>query len=180
MELIFVRHTKVDIEKGICYGQKDIALKKDYLSDFQQIKNHLTNEHIDTILTSPLSRCTLLANYLGDFHQSKILRKAALKELNFGNWEGVAWEDIYHSDEGQQWFKDYWNTPCPAGESFYDLLERTKSILNELNFQKDQKYLIITHSGPIRCFYHLINQEPLDHIFNLSIPYGSITRMTLP
>ncbi len=180
MELIIIRHTNVDLPKGICYGQKDVSLKKDYLSDFEQIKQQLGNENINTILTSPLSRCTQLANYLSEYYQSNVLQKAALKELNFGSWEGISWEKIYHSDEGQKWFKDYWNMPCPGGESFYDLLQRTKSILDELNIQKNQKCLIITHSGPIRCFYHLIKQKPLAQLFNLSIPYGSITRMILP
>lgn len=82
MEIYLIRHTTPDIEKGICYGQSDIPLKDTFPSEVKNILKSIP-KHFDKVYSSPLQRCTQLANYID---QNNTIDNR-LMELNFGSWE---------------------------------------------------------------------------------------------
>lgn len=90
MEIYVVRHTKVSIEKGTCYGQSDVPLDNDYIKDIIKVKNRLPHD-FDKVFSSPLKRCCLLAESIStleiEYHDS-------LMEMNFGDWENKTWDTI--------------------------------------------------------------------------------------
>ena len=62
MEIYLVRHTETVYKKGICYGQADIGLLEPFMEQFEIIKNQIPEDPL--IYSSPLQRCTVLAEYL--------------------------------------------------------------------------------------------------------------------
>lgn len=159
MEIHLIRHPQVNVPSGICYGQTDVDLSKEGLD---AVANLQLNETYDLFYSSPLERCKVLADSISD----QFIMDERLQELNFGTWEMKSWEAI-PKDEIDPWYEDYIHTKATNGESLMDLVTRVQSfILNELNENKANKILIVTHAGVIRVFLHLLTNVPLDKIFD--------------
>ena len=65
MEITLIRHTSVDVPKGICYGQTDVPLKDSFEQEAALTAEQLKDQRFDKVYTSPLSRCARLADYCG-------------------------------------------------------------------------------------------------------------------
>lgn len=172
MHLIFIRHTSVDIPAGICYGQSDVPLKITFKEEAQAVRKRLKSLPIDFAYTSPLSRCTLLAQVCGFAHARQDSR---LLELNFGRWEMKAWEDIDMSI----WKQDWIHPSTPQGESFYEMYERVSEFLLEMEKLHDKHTVaIFTHSGVINCAKVYFNLCNMTSAFDSSTPYGGILEIS--
>ena len=177
MKLFLIRHTKVNLAKGICYGQSDIRLADDFEEEALKIKNSL--HPFSAIYSSPLQRCALLAQTLAE-NNKNIIYDDRLKELDFGKWEGKSWEAIQNTIDAKHWFNDYINTPCPHGESYRDLLARISSFINELKqLPFDEVICIITHGGAIRAFLAIINDISPLKIFETTREYRQAIHINL-
>ena len=89
MKVYLVRHTSVDVPKGISYGQTDVPLKSSFEEEASLTRKNLDGLTFDQVYCSPLSRCTRLAAFCG---YPEAIRDARLKELNFGDWEMKSWD----------------------------------------------------------------------------------------
>src|SRR5690606_13915835 len=61
MKLHLLRHTRLSIDSGICYGQTDVDIAPSFLDELQSIRAKLADMRFDSIYTSPLQRCHKLA-----------------------------------------------------------------------------------------------------------------------
>lgn len=169
MNLYLLRHTQVALPAGICYGQTDVALKSSYAEEWEKILSQIGGKTFETVFSSPLSRCRLLAQHISP----TIIEDPRLMELNFGLWEGTTWDEIYESKEGKEWFDDYFNATTPNGESYTDLIERVEDFIRDLQERTDD-VLIVTHAGVIRAFMHLLDGISVDEAFKMPIEYGAL------
>lgn len=174
MKITLVRHTSLQISPGICYGQSDIDVAASFLDEANQLKRKLTHAKFDAIYTSPLQRCLKLAMALD---LGEAVEDARLMELNFGDWETRAWDDIPR-DIFDAWAHDYANLAPPNGETFGQLQQRAIHILEELKLENASKHiLIVTHGGLIRALLaHVLNME-LKGLFRFNIDYASVTEL---
>lgn len=178
MELILIRHTKVNINKGICYGFTDVDVADSFLEEADKVKQTLQTTCPDMVWTSPLKRCIKLSQHL--FKSENIQQDNRLKELNFGNWEMQAWDTISNSKHGIKWMDDFVHIKCPEGESFHDQYERVVNFLNqEVLNAKHKTIAIIAHGGTIRSILCYFKNTNLNNAFDFKIDYGSITRITI-
>ena len=163
MELHVVRHTRPDIEEGICYGRLDMDCDHKYLNT---VNNTITTlvQSVDGVYCSPLKRCTQLADYLGLTY----LTDERLQEIDFGLWEGLSWNEIdaYSIDA---WNRNLLYYTFPNGESFYQLCQRVRSFLQSLQCNNA---LLITHAGVIKALEVLINKKTPRDISVETIGYG--------
>lgn len=175
MELILVRHTTPDIEKGICYGQADIDVTDTFQEEVKTILSQISaNDNQTTYYSSPLKRCKLLAERLSD----RIIFDDRLKELDFGEWELKKWNDIDNTSL-DIWMNDFVNKPTKNGESYIDLHKRTTSFLAEIKLKKHTRVVIITHAGVIRSLASYINKTSLKDSFNLKLDYGAVIKFNI-
>lgn len=174
MELYLVRHSSVDVEKGTCYGQSDVALADTFTQEIALIET-LLPETFDDVYSSPLSRCNVLAKAL---HNADIIEDRRLMEMHFGDWENKKWDDI-HSDELSKWMDNFVHQRTPNGENLIDLADRVKSFMVYLRSSNAQKVLVVTHAGVIRCFIALLLKVPYENIFKISIEYGQVVKIKL-
>lgn len=165
MEIHLIRHTAVDNPENLCYGFAEIPLRENYLQDFQNI--NLDND-FDLVVSSPLQRCCLLADYFNFGYKTD----ERLREMNFGNWELKKWTAI-PEEEIAPWYKDFVNVKTAGGENLLEMQTRVLSFWNELVQKKEtNKVLIVTHAGVIRLILQAILQFPLENMFNIQIDYG--------
>jgi alpha-ribazole phosphatase len=174
MKLTLVRHTSLQIAPGICYGQSDIDVGENFWTEANQLKTKLANTQFDAVFASPLQRCVKLAEAL-DVGQH--IEDARLMELNFGDWETQAWDDIPR-EIFDVWAHDYANLAPPNGETFGQLQQRALNFLEELKLENAGKHiLIVTHGGLIRALLaHVLSME-LKGLFRFNIDHASITEL---
>jgi len=142
MALIFVRHTTPQVAAGTCYGRTDLALGPGFETEARAVAEALRAiaPH-GPILTSPLTRCRLLAERLGPFET-----RAAFIEMDFGAWEGQPWADIPRA-ELDAWAADFYGARPHGGETVADLRDRVADGLAAL----EAGTVIVTHAGVIKA-----------------------------
>jgi len=174
MEIFLIRHTTPEVCKGFIYGHMDVALAASFDAEKKLVINMLP-EHIDFIVSSPSSRCTLLAREITD----SFIEDERLMELNFGQWEGKTWDTIDRL-ESEQWMDDFINTAPPQGESLFQMNERVMNFWNELLRYPHQRIAVVTHAGVIRLILAVVNSIPLQSIFDINVHYGEVIILNFP
>ncbi len=176
MNLYLVRHTRVDVPNGFCYGFTDVPLAETFISESNEVIKKLKGVSFNAIYSSPLTRCTQLAIRIAN--GSEINFDERLKEMNFGNWEGKLWDDIYPTTEAKGFFDDFVRNSASNGECFSDVISRVKSFIDEISSKSElNDVLIVTHGGPIRAFCSIINGTNPASIFDLQVDYGEVMKL---
>ncbi|BDS11190.1 alpha-ribazole phosphatase [Aureispira anguillae] len=168
MQIYVSRHTKVNIQTGICYGQTEIQLLDSFQMEADLLQKKIPLD-LDAVITSPLSRCHLLAKRF--CHQPLI--EDALLEMNFGDWELQAWDRI-DPEQLQTWMDDFVHNSPPNGESMQQLYERVANFMDRLRATSYQKVLLVTHAGVIRCIWAYLLAIPLKNTFKITVDYNRV------
>jgi len=182
MKITLVRHTSLSIDPRLCYGQSDVDVSENFDNERLALQAKLAKFEFDSVYASPLQRCHKLAKALCEdtslnHHADNILLDARLKELHFGDWEMLKWDDIPR-DAFDIWVKDYANLAPPNGETFNDLHQRARHFIEELREHSHGKHLlVVTHGGLIRALIAEVLQMPLKGLFRISIDYASVTQL---
>lgn len=151
MELYLIRHLPCDSPKvGAFYGSTDLDLTGK-LSEIEVLKQNFGSEF--AFYTSPMKRCRRSAKIL--FPQQKFIELNQAREVDFGDWEGLTFDEINQLDP--QAVKQWAENPdfCfPQGESLKAFEERIKCLAAELSTH--DKVVLMSHGGVIRhliCYY---------------------------
>ena len=87
MKLFFLRHTSLNVEIDVFYGQTDLDVSDRFEEEVKLIQKKIKNFNIDTksikIYSSPLKRCIKLTNKLTENY----IVDQRIKELNLGDWD---------------------------------------------------------------------------------------------
>jgi alpha-ribazole phosphatase len=176
MNLYFIRHTRVNLPEGICYGNTDIDVAKTFEQDYRDVLEKLKNITFDKVYSSPLKRCTILAEKIS---KKTIILDDRLKEMNFGDWELKKWDSITDT-YARQWMDNFVHLPCPNGESYTDLYNRTVSFINDIQKKSANNIAIVTHGGVIRAAWVDINNRDLSATFtDFNIGFGQVFAYTI-
>ncbi|SFC00445.1 alpha-ribazole phosphatase [Polaromonas sp. OV174] len=149
MKLWLVRHAQPLIAAGICYGQLDVAADAGATAACAlQLAAQLP--HGLHVVSSPLQRCEQLAQALQGLRPDLTYKTdARLREMDFGRWEGLAWQAIAQS-ELQAWTDDFAHYAVGRhGESVSAFMARIAWAFDALPATGDT--LWITHAGVMRA-----------------------------
>jgi len=172
LQLYLIRHTRLAVPTGVCYGQSNIDVADTFVTDLALVKAKIADIPPTINFTSPLKRCRKLANHL---NLQNLQIDNRLQELNFGDWEMQCWNDICRL-ELDAWSKSFVDTPPPNGESFNDLFRRVSDFVSELEIRyHNQSVLVITHAGVIRAMLALALNLPLKEVFKFELDYGGLS-----
>ncbi|POY34864.1 alpha-ribazole phosphatase [Solitalea longa] len=172
MDIYLIRHSEVETDKGICYGQSDVDVNANLLNaTIEHLIGFLPKQKV--VYSSPLKRCALLAESLAD----EVYFDDYLKEMDFGNWELKAWTEI-DKEELDLWMEDFVNVQASGGESFDQLHQRVATFMEEMtNEFEAENVVIISHAGVIRSILCEVLQIPLINAFKLAIDYSSVSKL---
>ncbi len=114
------------------------------------------------------------------FSIEKITEDERLKEMNFGDWEGLFWSDI-PEEVTMPWMQDFVNVPTPNGENFVALVTRANTFWQEITarYSAKQQIVVTTHGGVIRSMISSLFEMELKNAFRFEISYGSITKISI-
>lgn len=179
--LWLIRHPEPDASAhGLCYGSMDVALSAGGVRQAELIAERLRDEHFEAIYTSPKQRCSAAARMLAAGRRCPITTVDALRELDFGAFEGLSYDDIAarYPAVYRHWMEDPTVTEFPDGEAFCQMsarvLEATRALLDR---HSAQSIALVTHGGPIRVILADALGMPLANIFRIEQRYGAINRV---
>ena len=147
MKFFFLRHTSLNIDPDIFYGQTDLDVSSSFENEVKHILKKIKTEEINIkrikIYSSPLKRCIKLAKKISsDFEIDE-----RLKELNLGDWEMKKMSSIPKRLK-DEWENDLMNFKIPNGETNEMFLKRLNGFLDLIKKAK-QDCLIVSHAGSI-------------------------------
>jgi len=161
--IIFARHgeTRFNAENRL-QGQRDVPLNPRGLDQASAIGRTLRARiggEIDRLeagrafISSPLVRAreTMeLARAAMGLSPDRYRLDPALKELSFGVWEGLTWEEVRERDPKglKARSADKWDFAPPGGESYAMLADRLRPWLQSLSADA----FVVSHGGVARVF----------------------------
>ncbi|EGI76350.1 histidine phosphatase family protein [Hylemonella gracilis] len=149
MKLWLVRHAPPLIAPGVCYGASDVEADAERTAACAaQLALELPRGL--TVHSSPLRRCLQLAQALCALRPDLQLRQdPRLREMDFGQWEGVRWDDIPRAAY-EAWTADFGTERFGGQESVNDVLSRVAAAREEA-LAAGQEVVWVTHGGVLRA-----------------------------
>ena len=150
MAIAFIRHGLTDAnERGKYIGWSNPSLSRKGIDKLKQIKR--SYKPYEGCFSSDLNRCLETSHFL--FPEASIISSPLLRELHFGKWEGLTYEDLKGNEEYQYWITDPSKSP-PGGEGINQFIKRVEVAWEQIKGQIDSlngdRYSVITHGGVIR------------------------------
>ncbi|HTR30488.1 MAG TPA: alpha-ribazole phosphatase family protein [Puia sp.] len=183
--IYLIRHTTPLVARGMCYGQTDLDVAESFPAEAAMIRKYLP-QSIGLVYSSPLRRCTLLADEL--FPGRPLRLAEALMEIHCGKWEMRAWDDL-PAEEIDPWMADFVRVRIPGGESYVDLHQRVGRCWEEIRQANTAKaaangagnpgdIAVVAHGGVIRSILARISNTALTDSFKAFSPhYGCVIRV---
>jgi len=177
VKLILVRHgqTLWNREKRV-QGVSDIELSNRGRAQADSLARSLRDEKIDAIISSPLKRALQTAEAINRFHHLPIEHEEDLMELNMGDFEGMAFQEMMknHGDLLERWIKNPSSVVMPGGESLAELQERAWGVV-ELIAGRSGTILLAAHNFTIMTILCKIKEMDLSHIRQVHVDVASKT-----
>jgi alpha-ribazole phosphatase len=177
--LYLVRHGQVVGFDGLrANGHTDVDITEIGRIQMESLADRLRLTNIQAIYSSDLKRATKGAQIIGRHHDVRHRIVQELRELYFGDWEGMPIADIREAYPGEleKRKEDIANyRPPGGGESMRDLSDRVMPFFSKiLESQKGNDILMVAHGGVNRVI--LCNALGLDlrNIFNIQQEYGCL------
>jgi broad specificity phosphatase PhoE len=172
LTLVLSRHGATDRSNPEQHlGQRiDIPLSAAGRSAAQALGRRLEGVRFDRIVASPLRRAQETARLA--LPAADVETDARLAEMDYGEWEGLTYEQIEERDAERRraWEEDPEANPCPGGESGADVARRVRAFLADT--AKAGQVLAVAHSTtnrillavalhvPVREYRLRFQQEP--------------------
>ena len=163
--LLLIRHAETDMAGRFC-GHSDPELNEDGHQQLAGIVDRLAEYAIRRIYTSDLRRARQTAEVIASHFGIGFEVRPGLREIHFGQWEGLPWSDIETRDPAlaKSWAEQYPNSTAPGGESFRQFEHRVCAesafLLAEAT---EYPIAVVTHAGFIRVLltnsYGVLEEE---------------------
>jgi len=187
MEIYLVRHGETESNREKRYqGWTESPLSEEGVRQAEKAGLFLGPKGIDAVYCSDLKRAEHTARIIGASCGTEPVGSALLREINFGRWEGLTYNEI-ESQWGTQireWLDDPFSRSAPDGETLEDVRERLCTFFGELegwheSCKKDSsRVVLVSHGGTIRVLlYHALGLTR-DQFWNLRVENASISLLS--
>ena len=172
MEIFVVRHGKTDWNKECKFqGAQDIPLNEEGRAAAVKLAERLKDVHFDEIFSSPLSRAYETACIISHGAQG-VLKNDLLKEISFGEGEGVPFDKWMDTDDPRKYFFEAPDkyVPPKGGETFTSGMERTAKFIHTVlqpyyNKNPDARILIVAHGAILAALMSCLENRDLKHFW---------------
>jgi len=175
-----IRHGLTEGADNRCCGQYDVRLSTGGIQQAKTIAARLAHESIAHFYSSHLTRAVETARIVAEPHGMPFHIMNDLAEINFGDLEGLRYEEIEKRfpEIFRSWMTSPTETAFPNGENFTQMSAR---VLGAADFllcrHRNECVAIITHAGVIRLILAQALCIPGNQIFKLAQGYGAINRI---
>ena len=152
--IYLVRHGETDWNSGGKFqGHSDIPLSGKGREQAIRLAKRLKDVDIHGIYSSDLCRARETAEIVAKPHQLTVQTMTDLREINFGGWEGLTYQEITEKfgESYSCWCENPLMTRIPSGESLQDVVDRCSKAMQNLILQHPgETLLVVAHGGVIR------------------------------
>ena len=186
LQIDLLRHGETTLSHTLRGHWDDELTEQGWLQMQSTIQQHIvTQADWDVIISSPLLRCRRFAEHLANQLALPMLINEHIKEMYFGDWEGIATQTIYET--APELLANFWQFPtqyhAPKGESLLQFKQRVMHGFDEIYVQMQQhnwnKALIVTHGGVIKLLTCLARQQNLDDLLTMPAELGKLYALNL-
>lgn len=160
IELVYETHsTTIDNETGIATGWLPGRLSETGRGFARALGERRRNDGLAVVFTSDLARAIETAEIAFGESEIPVREDWRLRECNYGELNGrpvpeIDVERLRRVDE-----------PFPGGESYRDVVDRTRDFLDDLSPEFDgARVLLIAHSANRWALEHLLHGAPLEEL----------------
>lgn len=158
MRLWLVRHARVQLAAGLCYGASDVPADPEHT---QQVAQALAASLPSTarVRVSGLSRARQMAEAVCALRPDlgAAQTDVRLNEMNFGQWERQRWDAIPRS-AFDAWLADFADHRFGGVESTQQVITRVVGALADTRAAGGEAAVWFTHAGVIRAVQFLLAQ----------------------
>ncbi len=183
MDLVCVRHGRTAWNAARRFqGRTDVPLDAEGHAQAAALALHLRHERFDVAVASDLTRAAQTAAAIGAACGIAIEPEPRLREMRFGSWEGLTWDEIVArtpelADRSRTSPASY----VPEdGESFDEVSARIAPIFGELaaRLKPHGRALIVSHAGVMHAMLRVALGEPNESALGISFLPASIMRLS--
>ena len=166
-----VRHGQTNwniLGKTQGHGNSDLTPKGE--NQALELSKAIKEYPIDYIYSSDLGRAVQTAEIIGSTIGVDIIQTPSLREMGFGDWEGLLIEEIKkdHAETYETWRNQPHLVNIPNGETLHIIKDRVDAFIKELNEKYDNKHiLLVSHSVTVRVMLLSFLNSGVENIYRI-------------
>jgi broad specificity phosphatase PhoE len=123
------------------------------------------------IWSSDLRRARETADPLGQRWGVRPALDGRLREINFGEWDGLFWNALERDDAARlkRWMESWVTERAPGGESFTVVSERVREWCLQCLADSAEEVVVVAHAGSIRALLCHLLEVPLVKAFEFPV-----------
>ncbi len=176
--LYLVRHGEIAGSGQFRYnGQTEVPLTSRGIEQYRALSERLKAEPVAACYTSDLSRCLQGAEMLCAGRGIRPIPRPELRELSFGDWEGLTWSELEerYPKQWQARMNDFVGYRVPGGENLNDLRERVLPVIGEVvERHRGGQALVVAHGGVNRVVLLDALGAPPSSMFRIEQDFGCL------
>jgi alpha-ribazole phosphatase len=176
-KLYLIRHGETEDANTKRYkGHIDVPLSEKGIQQMKRLSAFISAE-ISAIYCSDLIRAVKSAEIIAKSYSFKPVVEKALRERNFGTWEGMSFDEIKdkYPEEFRAWASNPLEFSPMHGESTLQVYDRALKALGEILRNHDGKNIaIVSHGGINRIVLCHFLGVPLENIFRIEQDFSAL------
>ncbi len=177
--LYLARHGQVvGFDKLVANGHTDVDITETGVIQMNTLAERLRLVELNAIYATGLMRTEKGARIIGQYHNIPIISEPDMKEIFFGDWEGMSLEEIekVYPGELDKRFADIAGYRPPGnGENMEDVSKRIlKCLKGIIKKHTGKKILIVAHGGVNRTILCDALEMDINKLFNIQQDYGCL------
>ena len=176
--IYLIRHGETANAGQVCFnGHFDVDVSAAGKKQFDSIADSLKRIPVNAVYSSDLKRTRICAEIVSQPHDLKPTAFPELRELSFGEWEGMSVQEVNEKYPGQlaNRLKNIETFSVAGGETFQQLQDRVIPKFEEIVAQHaNETIVILAHGGVNRTILGHLLGIPMSNIFRIQQEYGAI------
>jgi probable phosphoglycerate mutase len=172
-----IRHGASTASPGLAIGVSDPPLSERGRTQAHSVAVALADRPIARVVSSDLKRAFETAKIIASCHRLVVETSSALREIDFGTWEGRHLGDLWLEDSAaaRAWEQNVRHTPRAFGESASDLERRVAAFWKESPpLPETGEIAIVGHGGSLAALRALLSHETLATTIAARLELGGV------
>jgi broad specificity phosphatase PhoE len=174
-----IRHGASTASPGLAIGASDPSLSDLGRAQARSLAASLAARPLTRVISSDLRRAVETATAIAAPHRVVVETARALREIDFGEWEGRDLSDLWVEDPaaGRAWERDVRRTPLAFGENTGDVERRVADFwrrILSLPLPTGGEIAVVGHGGSLAALRAMIAGEPLADTIASRLELGSM------
>lgn len=158
-----IRHARAETgPEPKILGWCDPPLREEGCCQARRLGSRFLGFKLETVWASDLRRAAETAKEVAAACGAPLRYHQGLREMDFGQWDGVHTASILDSEGFVRWTQDPLKFPPPGGEHLEHLRDRVLDSFEEILSTTSGDMALVSHGGPLRVLIAYLLGVPLE------------------